>query len=200
MGKEPEDSGRILFRTAVAEGQGGCPIFDLNVGALEIVARTALVYSALLFALRVAGKREIGQMTPFDLTVILLVANAVQNAMVGPDTSVTGGLIAAAVLIGANYGVARLSDRIPWLRRALEGTPTLLVNNGQYLERNLRREGIGEDEIMMAVREHGESDIAQVAAAILEVDGSISVMAKEGGGANANPVPRRRRRRFFRKG
>jgi uncharacterized membrane protein YcaP (DUF421 family) len=134
-------------------------------------------------------------MTPFDLTVILLVANAVQNAMVGPDTSVTGGLLAAVVLIGANYGVARVSDRWPWLRRTLEGAPTLLINNGQLIERNLRREGVEREEVMMAVREHGVEEISEVAVAVLEVDGSISVVPKEGSGTNK---PRRRRSRFRR--
>jgi uncharacterized membrane protein YcaP (DUF421 family) len=171
-------------------------MFGLEISGIEIVARTALIYAALLFGLRLAGKREIGQMTPFDLTVILLIANAVQNSMVGPDSSVTGGLIAASVLIGANYIVARLSDRIEWLKHALEGTPTLLVSNGTYLKRNMRRENVGEEEVMMAVRQHGTEKIADVTAAILEVDGSISVVLKDQNGAAVKP---RKQRRFLKK-
>src|SRR3970282_1204624 len=96
-------------------------MFGLDVNGLSIVARTLLVYLALLAGLRLAGKRELGQMTPFDLVVILLIANAVQNAMVGPDTSVTGGLIAAGVLVSVNYGLARARERLPWRRGGAEG-------------------------------------------------------------------------------
>ena len=108
-------------------------MFDLNVSGLEIVARTAIVYFVLLGMLRLAGKRQIGQITPFDLVLILLISNAVQNAMVGPDVSVTGGLIAAAVLILGNYLVAEARTHFPWLRFAVEGTPTLLIQDGQIL-------------------------------------------------------------------
>ena len=87
-------------------------MFNLNVNGFEIVARTLIIYACLLLALRVVGKREIGQMATFDLVVILLISNAVQNAMVGSDVSVTGGLIAAGVLIGANYGVATARDYV----------------------------------------------------------------------------------------
>jgi uncharacterized membrane protein YcaP (DUF421 family) len=126
--------------------------------------------------LRLAGKRELGQMTPFDLVVILLIANAVQNAMVGPDTSLTGGLIAAAILVAGNYGLAAVRERLPWLRRALEGTPTLLVNDGSFVREHLRREGLGEEEVMMALREHGIADVKEVQTAVLETDGSISIV------------------------
>src|SRR3989442_8938273 len=100
-------------------------MFDLQVSGWEIVARTAIVYIALLAGLRLAGKRELGQMTPFDLVVILLIANAVQNAMVGPDTSVTGGLIAAPLLIVGNYRLALAPERLPFFPPALLGPPTL---------------------------------------------------------------------------
>src|SRR3989442_14352101 len=111
-------------------------MFDLQVSGWEIVARTAIVYIALLAGLRLAGKRELGQMTPFDLVVILLIANAVQNAMVGPDTSVTGGLIAAAVLIVGNYGLAPPRERLPFLPRAIAGPPSLLLNNSEFVHDN----------------------------------------------------------------
>lgn len=151
-------------------------MFSLGVSAWSIVARTAVVYLVVLLGLRLAGKRELGQMTPFDLVVILLVANAVQNAMVGPDTSLSGGLIAAAVLIVGNYGVALVRQRLPWLRRAVEGKPTLLINDGKFVAEHLRREGLNEDEVMMAIREHGLTDVAQVRMAVFETDGSISIV------------------------
>jgi uncharacterized membrane protein YcaP (DUF421 family) len=149
-------------------------MFDLNVSGLEIVARTAIVYFVLLGMLRLAGKRQIGQITPFDLVLILLISNAVQNAMVGPDVSVTGGLIAAAVLILGNYLVAEARTHFPWLRFAVEGTPTLLIQDGQILDDHLHREGIDVDDVMRALREHGFASPEDVQTAVLEVDGSIS--------------------------
>jgi uncharacterized membrane protein YcaP (DUF421 family) len=170
-------------------------MFDLDVNGLSIVARTLIVYAALLAGLRLAGKRELGQMTPFDLVVILLIANAVQNAMVGPDTSVTGGLIAAGVLVTANYGVAAARERLPWLRRAVEGTPTLLINDGRFVQEHLRREGLEEDEVLMAIREHGVSDVQDVRMAVLETDGSISIVP-----VDASTMRTRRHVRFAKKG
>jgi uncharacterized membrane protein YcaP (DUF421 family) len=151
-------------------------MFSLDVDALSIVARTLIVYGALLFGLRLAGKRQLGQMTPFDLVVILLVANAVQNAMVGPDTSVTGGLIAAGVLIAANYAVAVGRDRIPGLRRAVEGSPAVIINDGAIIRQQLRREGLDEEDVLMAIREHGFEAVKDVRMAVLETDGSISIV------------------------
>lgn len=170
-------------------------MFDLDISGWSIVLRTLIVYVALLAGLRLAGKRELGQMTPFDLVVILLIANAVQNAMVGPDTSVTGGLIAAAVLIAVNFGLAFVRQRLPWLRRAVEGTPTLLINDGRFVREHLRREGIAEDEVLMAIREHGVADIKDVAMAVLETDGSISIVP-----ADAGALRTRRPVRFTRRG
>src|SRR3970282_174529 len=137
-------------------------MFGLSVEGWSIVARTLIVYLALLAGLRLAGKRELGQMTPFDLVVILLIANAVQNAMVGPDTSVTGGLISAGVPVSSKYGVARARERLPWLRRAVEGTPTLLINDGKFVQEHLRREGLEEDEVLVAIREDGGAEAKDV--------------------------------------
>lgn len=168
-------------------------MFTPAIPLIEVAARTLLIYVAVLGGLRVAGKREIGQMTPFDLVVILLVANAVQNAMVGPDTSVSGGLVSAAVLVSANYGLSALRDRIPWLREALEGSPTLLVHDGEILDANLAREHVDVDEVLMALREHGLEDVRQVRLAVLETDGSISVVSAAG------PEPERTKRRVRRR-
>lgn len=170
-------------------------MFDLDVNGWSIVARTLIVYGALLVGLRLAGKRELGQMTPFDLVVILLIANAVQNAMVGPDTSVTGGLIAAAVLVTANYGLARARERVPFLRRAVEGMPTLLINDGRFVTEHLQQEGLDEDMVLMAIREHGIADVGDVRMAVLETDGSISIVP-----ANAGAVRTRKHSRFVRRG
>ena len=107
---------------------------------LEIIIRTIAVYLVILIGLRLAGKREIGQMTVFDLVVLLLIANAVQNAMVGPDTSLVGGILAAIVLLLVNAAVAGLRLRSPRLRRLVEGTPTLLVLHGEVIPQHMRRE------------------------------------------------------------
>lgn len=151
-------------------------MFDNSVNLLEIVARAAIVYVAVLVGLRLGGKREIGQMTVFDLVVILLIANAVQNAMTGPDVSVTGGLVAAGVLLTLNYALGVAREGLPFLRRAVEGDPTLLVSNGKFIEGNLHHEGIDEDLVMMAMREHGVAELKDVKLAVLETDGSISVV------------------------
>jgi uncharacterized membrane protein YcaP (DUF421 family) len=110
--------------------QGVDEMWSLAFPAWDIVLRTAVVYLVILVGLRLAGKREIGQMTVFDLVVLLLIANAVQNAMVGPDTSLGGGVLAVAVLLLLNTLVARLRLRWPGLRRAVEGSPTVLVLHG----------------------------------------------------------------------
>lgn len=145
---------------------------------LHIVLRTAIVYVAILLGLRLSGKRELGQMTTFDLVVLLLIANGVQNAMVGPDTSLAGGIVAAATLLLLNWLLARVSWRFPSLRRWLEGVPTVLVSNGETVAANLRREGVDEATLAAAFREHGIEAIGNVALAVLEIDGSISVVPK----------------------
>ena len=141
-----------------------------------ILLRTAVIYLVILIGLRLSGKREIGQMNVFDLVVLLLISNAVQNAMVGPDTSLTGGILAAVVLLILNFLVARLSLNSPLLRRWVEGTPTLLVLHGQTIPAHMRKEGVDEESLLAALREHGIAQISEVDMAVLEIDGSISVV------------------------
>jgi uncharacterized membrane protein YcaP (DUF421 family) len=148
----------------------------MGTAAWVIVLRTLAVYGAILVGLRLMGKREIGQMTVFDLVVILLIANAVQNAMVGADVSLQGGILAATVLLVVNRVVARLSVRTGRFGRLIEGTPTVLVQDGKFVEPHLRREGVDREELEMAAREHGIESISQIKLAVLEVDGSISIV------------------------
>ncbi len=171
-------------------------MFDNTTPLLEVAARAAIVYFAVLIGLRLGGKREMGQLTAFDLAVILLIANAVQNAMVGSDVSVTGGLVAAGVLLGLNYAVGFARERIPWLQETFEGKPTILVYDGKIIDKNMKSEGIDNDMIMMAVREHGLAEVERVHLAVLEVDGAISVVPKDEDGGRAP----RRRTRFVRRG
>ena len=152
-------------------------MFNLDlVSAFGILIRTLAVYLVVLVGLRISGKREIGQMTVFDLVVLLLIANAVQNAMVGPDTSLIGGILAAVVLLLVNAMVARLRLRWPRLRRWVEGTPTLLVLHGEVIPQHMRQEGIDEESLLTALREHGVAEMSGVEMAVLEIDGSISVV------------------------
>jgi uncharacterized membrane protein YcaP (DUF421 family) len=155
-------------------------MLDFDPGSLLAIAlRSTVVYLVILLLLRLGGKRELGQMTPFDLVVLLLLANVVQNAMVGADTSLTGGLAGAAAILAVNWLVDRLGLRSAWLQRQLRGTPTLLVHDGSLVEPNLRREGIAQEEVLQALREHGVSDLQQVKLAVLEIDGTISIVAAE---------------------
>jgi uncharacterized membrane protein YcaP (DUF421 family) len=155
-------------------------MWSLAFPAWDIVLRTAVIYLVILVGLRLAGKREIGQMTVFDLVVLLLIANAVQNAMVGPDTSLSGGVLAAVVLLVLNTLVARLRLRWPALRRAVEGAPTILVLRGEVIPDHLRREGLDQDTLEAALREHGVGQLSDVEMAVLEIDGSISVVPAGG--------------------
>lgn len=143
---------------------------------LQIVLRTAVIYLVVLIGVRLSGKREVGQMTPFDLTLLLLLSNSVQNAMTGPDTSVAGGVAAAGTLLVLNYLIAIISGRNRKLRRVIEGQPSLLIHDGQVIQAHMAREHVSTDELHRALREHGISDTQQVALAVLEVDGSISCL------------------------
>jgi uncharacterized membrane protein YcaP (DUF421 family) len=154
-------------------------MLTLTIPAWQIVVRTVVIYLAVFIGLRLTGKRELGQMTIFDLVVILLIANAVQNAMVGPDVSLTGGVIAAVALLAANWVLAQLRLRSRYWGRLLEGTPTVLIEDGEFVAPHLRREGLDRAEVEMAMREHGVESVRDVKLAILEVDGSISIVPQE---------------------
>jgi len=151
-------------------------MFTIQIPAWDIALRTVVVYFVILIGLRLSGKREIGQMTPFDLVVLLLLANAVQNSMVGPDNSLLGGIIAAVVLLVVNAIVAWVRLRSSPLRRVVEGSPTLLVLHGKVIAEHLRSEGLDQDALEEALREHGVGDVKDVEMAVLEIDGSISVV------------------------
>ena len=145
-------------------------------GMAVIVVRTLAVYLFILLAFRLSGKREVGQLAPFDFALILLIANAVQNAMVGPDTSLVGGLVAAAVLLGANLTLGRLASRNRKVERLLRGQARILVNRGHVHQEALRAESISHEEILQALRENGCATLGDCRLAVLEVDGSISVI------------------------
>lgn len=151
-------------------------MFEMGTDAWAIVARSALVYLALFLGLRLAGKRELGQMTVFDLVVVLLISNAVQNSMVGSDFSVQGGILAAAVLLVLNRVLALLRLQGSRWGRLIEGTPTVLIEDGELIAPHLRKEGMERQELEMVVREHGIESLEKVKLAVLETDGSVSIV------------------------
>ena len=145
-----------------------------------------LIYAVLLVALRLFGKREVGQFTLYDLVFILLVANALQPAITGPDTSLVGGLILIIAFVVTNWAVGRLAD-VPQLHRFFAAPPAVIVKDGVYQRRTMRREGVDPEEVEMAAREHGVKDVTDVERAVLEEDGSISIVA-----SGATPRAKRR--------
>jgi uncharacterized membrane protein YcaP (DUF421 family) len=143
---------------------------------VQIALRTGVIYLVVLIGVRLSGKREVGQMTPFDLTLLLLLSNSVQNAMTGPDTSLIGGIVAASTLLLVNHLIGNLSGTNRVFRRLVQGEPSLLVHDGRAIESHMAREHVSTDELERALREHGISNVHDVALAVLEVDGSISCM------------------------
>jgi uncharacterized membrane protein YcaP (DUF421 family) len=160
---------------------------------LEIALRTGVIYVLVLLGVRLSGKREVGQMTPFDLTLLLLLSNSVQNAMTGPDTSLAGGAIAASTLLILNYFVAEVSGGNRRFRRLIQGQPSLLIHDGKVIEPHLAKERVSMDELRRALREHGINSVDQVALSVLEVDGSISCLKYDEIKPDANTHLGRRR-------
>lgn len=167
-------------------------IFHLGVPWYELVIRSVGIYLVLLLGLRIFGKREVGQFTLFDLVFVLLVANAVQPAMTGPDASLFGGIVIVFSLLAANWIIGRLDD-IPAFHRLLTPSPTVLLKDGKMIEKQMRKEGITQDEVEMAMREHGLDALTLVKEAVLEADGSISIVGKD-----EKTQRRRRKVRFVR--
>jgi len=146
---------------------------------LNVALRTTVVYFALLTALRLTGTRQLGQMSTFDLVLLLIIANAVQNAMVGPDTSLAGGLVAAGVLITWHRAIDWWRRRSRGAAKLLAGEGIMLIHHGTVLETHCARAGITRDELRQALREHGVADVADVLLAVLEPDGAVSVIRND---------------------
>ena len=153
-------------------------IFIPDIPIDEKVVRSVVVYLFLLAAFRFSGKRQVGQLTPFDLVVLLIISNVVQNAVIGNDNSLGGGLIGAVTILLLNWVVVELAFRSKRARRLLEPSPTLLIHNGRILDDHLRRERITMDDLHAALRRSGVVDPAKVRFAILEETGQISVIPR----------------------
>jgi len=157
-------------------------MFQLAIPWWQLVLRAGLVYTFLLVMLRLTGKRQVGQLAPFDLVLLLVLSNSVQNAMTGPDNSVTGGLILCATLIGLNTVVSYATFRSRRLEALVEGRPQVLIHNGRLDQEIMDKEKITHHELMAALRAAGLSSVGEVHFAILENNGQITVQAKRNNG------------------
>ena len=153
-------------------------LFHLGIPLTEKVLRTVAVYVGLAILLRLAGKRDLAQLNTFDLVVMLLLSNVVQNAVIGNDNSLDGGLFGALVLIVANALFVRGTARNARLARVLEGTESRVVENGEYDERVLRHEGLRRAELDAALRRQGATDVSDVQEATLSTGGAVVVTLK----------------------
>jgi uncharacterized membrane protein YcaP (DUF421 family) len=149
-----------------------------DVSILEKIVRPVIVYVFLIIGLRLAGKRELAQLNPFDLVVLLTLSNTVQNAIIGNDNSVAGGLIGAATLLSVNYFVVRFLFKHEKLERLVEGDADVLVENGEIKHDRLRKELITLPELKMAAHKQGFASFDEVDRAVLEPGGTISFSAK----------------------
>ncbi len=152
-------------------------LFQIQIPVLEKVLRTVGVYGGMAILLRLAGKRDLAELNTFDLVVMLLLSNVVQNSIIGNDNSLVGGLLGAAVLLGVNAIIVRLAVRYTWLAHLFEGRPTDLVVNGKVVG-NLRRLGLRHGDVAVALRRQGAGDLTEVKRATLEPGGSIVVNLK----------------------
>src|SRR6267378_4425948 len=154
-------------------------MFVLAVPILEKILRPICVYVFLIVGLRLSGKRELVQLNPFDLVVLLTLSNTVQNAIIGDDNSVTGGIIGASTLLLVNYLVVRFLYRHEKLDRVVEGEPCTLIENGKVLENKLTQEVLTRQELEAAAHKQGFGDLREVESAVLEPSGTISFIAKK---------------------
>lgn len=154
-------------------------LVHLDLSVWEKVVRTVVVYLVLAVLIRVAGKRDLAQLNAFDLVVVLLLSNVVQNAVIGPDNSLLGGVIGAAVLIGVNASVVRSARRSERVSRLLEGTPTTLARDGAWDDRALQREGLRKSDAEAALRRQNANSVHDVEEVSIEPGGAIVTTLRE---------------------
>ena len=153
-------------------------MWNLSIHWWELIARGLFVYFFLILILRSTGKRQIGQMSPFDLVLLMVLSNAVQNSMTGGDNSITSGIILAVTLVLANWTVGKLTSSSKVMEELIEGDPQVLFHNGIVYEKVLKDAQVTRQELIAAVHKAGYSDLDAIRAAILENDGTISVIPK----------------------
>ena len=153
-------------------------LFQLSAPWWHFVLRACAIYVLVMVLVRVSGKRAVGQFTPFDLVLLILIGNAVQNGINGGDDSLTGAAIMATTLIALNYGIAFVTSRNRKVEKFVEGVPVVLARNGKLFDHVLRRELVSREDFREALRMNGLEDVADVELALLETNGSISVVKK----------------------
>lgn len=146
---------------------------------IDVAIRTSIIYLVVIICLKLLGKKELSQISVVDLVFILLISNAVQNAMVGDNTTVEGGIFAALALVVVNFIFRYVNYRSSRFRKTIQGDPVLLIYEGTLMIKNLEKEKITLEELMAALREHGVSKVEEVKLAMLEIDGNISVVSKD---------------------
>jgi uncharacterized membrane protein YcaP (DUF421 family) len=154
-------------------------LMHLDLSVWEKVIRTVAVYLVLAVLIRLAGKRDLAQLNAFDLVVVLLLSNVVQNAVIGPDNSLLGGAIGAVVLIAVNAGVVRLARTSDEVSRLLEGTPTTLARNGEWDDGALRREGLRKADAEAALRRQNANSVRDTGQVTIEPGGAIIATLRE---------------------
>ena len=142
----------------------------------ELIVRGVVVYVFLIILLRITGKRQVGQLAPFDLVLLLVLSNAVQNSMNAGDNSLIGGLISAATLVGVNYVVGIATFRSKRLEAIIEGRPEVLIHNGKLFRDVMKSAHLTQHELHAALRQAGCSSVEEVHTAVLENGGAISVV------------------------
>ncbi|MGC4004409.1 MAG: DUF421 domain-containing protein [Pirellulales bacterium] len=153
-------------------------LFQLNSPWWHFVVRGIVVYVLVLGLMRLSGKRAVGQFTPFDLVMLILIGNAVQNGINGGENSLSGAFLMAGTLVGLNYLTALVTVRSVQVERIIEGVPVVLARNGHVYQEILRRELVSRDDFDEALRTNGVRGIDDVDVAILETNGKISVIPK----------------------
>jgi uncharacterized membrane protein YcaP (DUF421 family) len=156
-------------------------LWHLDVSWQEKAVRAILVYAFLLVALRLFGRRELSQLTAFDLIVLLTLSNILQNAMIGNDNSLFGGLIGAVVLLSVNAAIAYLAFRSRKFERLVDGSPQVLIHEGRVDRRAMRTALLTDQDLFAAIHSHGLERIEDVHLAIAEPNGTISVIPRDGG-------------------
>jgi uncharacterized membrane protein YcaP (DUF421 family) len=153
-------------------------MWNISVPWWELIVRAAVVYGFLVVLLRLTGKRQVGQLAPFDLVLLLVLSNAVQNSMNAGDNSLVGGLLVAATLVALNWGLGLLTFRSKRLESIVEGRPQVLIHNGALYEDVMARAQLTHHEVLAALRQQGYSSVDEVHSAVLENNGSISVLPR----------------------
>jgi uncharacterized membrane protein YcaP (DUF421 family) len=153
-------------------------MWNMSLPWWEFILRGLIIYLFLIALLRLTGKRQVGQMSPFDLVLLLVLSNAVQNAMNGGDNSVIGGMVSAVTLVAANWIVGLLTYRNKKIEALVEGRPELLIHNGRLYQKALEHAKLTRHEVMNALRDAGCASVEDAHAAFLENDGTISVIPR----------------------